>query len=513
MERLIGIKANAEANPDKPAIVDDHEVLTYGELQSRANRLANAFWETGIRADDKVAILLHNSARPLEAVSALGRIGAVPVSINYRFKAQEILYIVNQSDSRALVLGDEFLPAVLPIKDQFEKIEQCVVVRQPGRETPPAPFLDYEDLIAKAPDSDPPGGPPDGVSSSLIYTSGTTGRPRGCFKSSRRRLATLLYYVDLYGLVPDDIHLTVCPLYHSAAYAFSHMALMIGNTLVVQGHFDPLGTLHAMKTHAVTTTFMVPTQINRIVSLRPQDVADFRPTGLRTLVVAAAPFPFPLKKKAVEFFGEGKMYEFYGATELSMNTLLIPSEQLEKPGSCGQAIPGNQILLLGEHGKPVPTGEVGEVYVKSDYLLDYYYKMPQETARGFRDGHFSVGDLARMDEDGYYYIVDRKVDMVISGGVNIYPVEIEACLHRHPKIYDAAVIGVEDEEWGERLVAFIVLKEGQALTPEEVQGHVALHLAGYKKPREVFFVKELPYSAQGKLLKRELKSLYKQGGL
>jgi acyl-CoA synthetase (AMP-forming)/AMP-acid ligase II len=319
--------------------------------------------------------------------------------------------------------------------------------------------------------------------------------------------------VDLYGLVPEDIHLTVCPLYHSAAYAFSHMALMIGNTLVVQGHFDPLETLRAMRSHAVTTTFMVPTQINRIVSLPPRQLEDLKPTGLRAMVVAAAPFPFPLKKKAVEFFGEGRMYEFYGATELSMNTLLKPSEQLERPGSCGRAIPGNQILLLDEQGEPVPTGEVGEVYVKNNHLLDYYYKMPQETARGFRDGHFSVGDLARMDEDGYYYIVDRKVDMVISGGVNIYPVEIEACLHRHPKIYDAAVIGVEDEEWGERLVAFIVPKEGQDLSAEEVQGHVSQHLAGYKKPREVFFVKDLPYSAQGKLLKRELKSLYKRGRL
>ncbi|MGQ9655121.1 MAG: class I adenylate-forming enzyme family protein, partial [Thermodesulfobacteriota bacterium] len=155
------------------------------------------------------------------------------------------------------------------------------------------------------------------------------------------------------------------------------------------------------------------------------------------------------------------------------------------------------------------VGEVGELFVKNDYLLDEYYKMPEETARGFRNGYFSVGDLARVDEDGYYYIIDRKVDMIISGGVNIYPVEIEACLHRHPKIYDAAVIGVEDPDWGERLVAYIVPKEGEEMSAEEVRWYVSSNLADYKKPREVFFLKELPYSPQGKLLKRELKALYK----
>jgi acyl-CoA synthetase (AMP-forming)/AMP-acid ligase II len=509
MERRIGIKPHAEDHPHKPAILDPRGTLTYAQLFQRINRLANAFLAMGIRPDDKVSLLLDNSAKPLEAINALGRIGAVPVSINYRFKGQEILYIAAHSDSRAMVLDEAFLPAVAPIVDRLPQVRHWVLVRPSSWGSPPHPFLDYEELIASGVDGEPAGGPPDGVSSSLIYTSGTTGPPKGCFKSSRRRLSTLLHYMDLYHLVPEDVHLAVCPLYHAAPYAFSHMAVLLGNTLVIQNHFDPTETLRVMKAHAVTTTFMVPTQIHRIVNLPQEERDGLRPSTLRTLVVAAAPFPFPVKRKAVAFFGGEVMYEFYGATELSMNTLLTPGEQLRKPGSCGRAISGNDIRLLDEEGKPVPVGQVGELYVKNDHLLDGYYKMEEETARCFRDGYFTVGDLARVDEEGYYFIVDRKVDMVISGGVNIYPLEIELCLHRHPKVFDAAVIGVEDPDWGERLVAFIVARPGEVLTPEEVKGHVSAHLADYKKPREVFFVEELPYSAQGKLLKRELKARYK----
>lgn len=509
MTRRIGIKAHAEAEPEKPAIVDDEGALNYAELHARVNRLANAFLELGVRLEDKIAVLLHNSAKPLEVFSALGKIGAVPVAINYHFKGEEIVYIANQSDSKALVFGQEFVPIVLPIQDRLERVEHYIVVNDRKTEKPFGPFSDYEDMVAQSSEKEPEGGPPDGVSSSLIYTSGTTGRPKGCFKTSRRRLATLLYYIDLYGFVPEDVHFTVCPVYHSAPYAYSLMALLIGNTLVIHRHFDPLESLLAINKHGITTTFMVPTQINRIVNLPPDQLEQLRPTSLRVVVVAAAPFPFPLKRKAVEFFGEGKLYEFYGATEQSMNTILYPEEQLEKPGSCGRAIPGNDILLLDEHGNPVPAGEVGEVFVKNDYLLDCYYKMEEETARSFRNGYFSVGDLARVDEDGYYYVVDRKVDMVISGGVNIYPVEIEECLYRHPKVYDAAVIGVEDADWGERLVAYIVLKEGEEMSVDGVQRYVSEWLADYKKPKEVYFVNELPYSAQGKLLKRELKARYK----
>jgi acyl-CoA synthetase (AMP-forming)/AMP-acid ligase II len=508
MTTPLGIRAHAEATPEKTALIDAEKILTYGELHARVNRLANAFQDLGIGPDDKVSTLFHNSGRMLEAVSALGKIGAVPVALNYRFKGDEIEYVVNQSDSQVLVFGQEFAPTLRPIAERLQNVRHYVVVGDAAVEGPFDPLHRFEDLVEQSRETEPEGGPPDGVSSSLIYTSGTTGHPKGCFKTSRKRLATLQYYIDLYGLVHEDVHLVTCPMYHSAPYAFSVMALLLGNTVIIHRRYNPVATLRSMRKHRVTSTFMVPTQVNRIVNLAPEQTEGLRPDSLRVLVVAAAPFPFPLKAKGVEFFGEGKLYEFYGATETSMNTLLYPQEQLAKPGSCGRAIPGNEILLLDDQGNPVPTGESGELYVKNDYLLDSYYKMPEETAKSLKDGYFSVGDVARMDEEGYYYILDRKVDMVISGGVNIYPVEIDECLYKHPKIYDAAVIGVKDDDWGERLVAYILLKEGEVMTEAEVQSYVAAHLADYKKPREVYFVEELPYSAQGKLLKRQLKAEY-----
>jgi acyl-CoA synthetase (AMP-forming)/AMP-acid ligase II len=512
MERRLGIRAHAEHDPQRPAIMDDNGTLTYGELHLRVNRLSNALWRLGIRPDEKVSVLLHNSARPLEVSSALGKIGAVPVAINYRFKSEEILYIVNHSDSKAMVVGEEFLQVVEPALNEMDHLEFLIIVGE-GKEVPalPLPCYPYEEIIVASSEDEPPGGPPDGVSSSLIYTSGTTGRPKGCYKTSRRRLKTLIFYADLFGLVSEDVHLTVCPFYHSAPNAFSLMALLLGNILVIKGHFDPVETLMAMQKYRVTTTFMVPTQINRIVNL-PEGLRErLRPSHLRVLIVAAAPFPFPLKKEAVAYFGTDVLYEFYGATEQSVNTILYPHEQLLKPGSCGRAVEGNDIKLLDEQGRPVAVGEVGEFFVKNEYLMDCYYKMPVETAGAIRDGYCSVGDLARMDEEGYYYIIDRKVDMVISGGVNIYPVEIEECLYRHPKVYDAAVIGVPDEQWGERLVAFIVPKEGLRPTSQEILEYLSEHLADYKRPREVYFVRELPYSPQGKVLKRQLRDSYSRG--
>ena len=503
----LGIPIHAAAQPDKIAIVDDEGKITFRELQSRVNRWANAFRDLGVGPDDKVSVLLHNSGRFLEAVTALGKLGATPVAINYRFKSEEVLYVANHSESKVLVFGPEFLPVIAPIQKRLEGVRHLVVTGDLG-EPPPFAVRRHTDLLAASSEAEPQGGPADGVSASLIYTSGTTGRSKGCFKTSRRRLATLLQYIDLYNLTPDDVHLLTCPIYHSAPYAFGVMSLLLGNTVIIHSRFDPLLALQEMNPYKVTTAFMVPTQFNRIVNLPAEQRAALRPTHLRVLVVGAAPIPFPLKAKTVEFFGEGKLYEFYGATETGMNTLLYPHEQLTKPGSCGRAIPGNDIRLLDEKGNEVPQGEIGELFVKSDLLLDGYYKMPEETAKRFRDGYFSVGDLARVDEDGYYYILDRKVDMVISGGVNIYPVEIEELLYRHPKIYDAAVIGVKDEDWGERLVAYVVLKEGQAMTAAEVQAYVGEHLADYKKPREVHFAEALPYSPQGKLLKRELRRQY-----
>ncbi|MBW2561816.1 MAG: AMP-binding protein, partial [Deltaproteobacteria bacterium] len=262
--------------------------------------------------------------------------------------------------------------------------------------------------------------------------------------------------------------------------------------------------------YKVTTVWVVPTMLNRILNLPEEVRVRYDISSLKSITVGGESFPFPLKERAVEFVGEGKIFEFFGGTEISCVCYMRPEDQLKKPGSCGKPTMGNEIVLLDENKNEVPVGEVGIMYVKSPFLLDEYYKNPEATKANYHNGYFTVGDMARVDEDGFYYILDRAVDMIISGGVNIYPAEIEEILYRHPDIFDAAIIGVPDPDWGERIVAQVVPKVDAQLTEQDVKDYVGENLASYKKPREVYFVEELPYSSSGKLLKRVLREEYKQ---
>ena len=237
-------------------------------------------------------------------------------------------------------------------------------------------------------------------------------------------------------------------------------------------------------------------------------LARYDLSSMKRLIVGAAPFPVELRRRTMELFPNPCLYEFYGATETGVNTIIGPEEHLRKPGSCGRATPGNEIRILDDEGKEVPVGEVGTLYFRNPILISRYHKNQKATQESLRDGYFTVGDMARVDEDGYYFIVDRKKDMIISGGVNIYPAEIEIELHRHPAVYDCAVIGVPNEEWGEEVKALVQLKPGARATAEELQEFLGQRLADYKRPRSVDFVDELPYNPTGKLLKRELRRRY-----
>jgi len=513
MER-IGIKTHVAATPEKIAFIEsDGTTLTYHQLNLRINKLANAFKSLGIGSGDHVSVLLFNSGRILEVMNALGKIGAVPVGISYQFKEEELAYVVNHSDSKAIVFSDKHSELIASSKDRFHSIVRGGFIMLNSTKGQSFPGVnDFESLIEAADGTEPQGGQGHGISSSLIYTSGTTGRPKGVLKGYSKRLNVLLTVSKFFGVHGDDVELITCPLYHAAPYASAQMAVLYGNTVVFMEHFDPLETLKAIERYSVTSCFMVPTQLNRIMKLPVEELLPLNLSSLKRIVVSGAPFPYPLKRKCMDFFGE-IFYEYLGSTETSLISLLCPSEQIEKEGSCGRPPPGVDILILDQNRQPVPAGEVGEIFVKSDAILDCYYKNPEATERGFYNGYFSVADVGRLDEEGFLYITDRKVDMVISGGVNIYPVEIEQCLFQHPKICDAAVIGVPDEVWGEKLVAFVKLNEGEKMTAEELQAYIKQNLAGFKCPKEVYFVKELPYNAIGKLLKRDLKKKYIEGGI
>lgn len=502
----IGIATHAKRVPDRAALIMNDRVLTFEELDRRTNALANALLQLGIEPGDRISILMHNSPEIMQAWGAAGKAALIPIALNYRFKEDELAYIINDSESKALIYGQEFERVVNASRPKLT-IPPLVYICLGGSSSPDV--LDLDEMIRKAPDA-PPQIETDsrGVAPSLVYTSGTTGRPKGVFKKSRNRLNTLLGYAYIFESTYDDTHLVAGPLYHAAPYAWAAYSLILGNTIVIMPRFDAQEFLRLIQEHRVTTMWVVPTMLNRVLNLPPKVREGYDISSVRAMTVGGESFPFPLVKKAVEYFGEGKIFEFFGSTETSCVTYMRPEDQLRKPGSCGKPAMGCDIKLLDENRNEVPVGEPGIMYVRSEFLLDGYYKNPQATRENYHNDYFTVGDIARVDEEGYYYIVDRSVDMIISGGVNIYPAEIEEVLYGHPDLFDASIIGLQDPEWGEKVVAYVVKKKNADIRKEDIIDYVGERLASYKKPKEVIFVDEIPYSPSGKQLKRVLREKY-----
>lgn len=346
------------------------------------------------------------------------------------------------------------------------------------------------------------------VPPTLAYTSGTTGKPKGVFRTGAKRFDYLMWQADLCGARHDDVHLVAGPIYHAAPFAWGAFSLLLGNKVVIMPRFEAETFLRLVSEHKVGTTFMVPTMMRRLLNLPDEVRRKYDISSLRSITIAGEPFPYAIKKRCIEYFGEGKLFEFYGGTEIGVATHLKPEDQLRKPGSCGQTLEDIDILVLDDERREVPVGEVGNFYVKSPFLLDGYHNNPAATAANFYNDYFTVGDMGYVDEEGYYYLVDRAVDMIISGGVNIYPAEIEEVLYQHKGILAATVIGVPDSAWGEKVIACIVRHPGADLTAEQVIDHVGGNLATYKRPKEVIFLEELPLSTTGKVLKRELRRRY-----
>ncbi len=505
----IGITANAKRTPDRVALVMGDAVVTFGELDRKTNALANALLQLGIKPGDRISILLHNSPEILQAWSAAGKASITPIALNYRFKEDELAYIINDSGSKALIYGHEFETVVEATRPKLD-VPHIIYICLGGSQV--RGVVDLEEMINKAPDT-PPRADMDsrGVAASLVYTSGTTGRPKGVFRRSKNRLNSLLGYAHTFETTHDDTHLVAGPLYHSAPYAWAAFSLILGNTIVIMPRFDAEEFLHLIQKHRVTTMWVVPTMLNRVLDLPSEVKEAYDTSSIRVITVGGESFPFPLVKKAVGYFGEGKIFEFFGSTETSCVTYMRPEDQLRKPGSCGKPSMGCDIKLLDKNRKEVPVGEPGIMYVKSEFVLEEYYKNPEATQENYHNDYFTVGDIGRVDQEGYYYIVDRAVDMIISGGVNIYPAEIEEVLYGHPDLFDVSIIGVPDPDWGEKIVAYVVKKENAQICKEDIVKYVEQRLASYKKPKEVIFVDEIPYSPSGKQLKRVLRERFVNG--
>ncbi len=506
----------AERLGDKPALIDDRpnaEICqwTFAELEANANRLARVFVEHGIEPGDKVVWCGRNSKWPVACGHAARKAGAVSVPLNYRLTAEEAAYVVDNSDAKIVFVDAEYAPLLRRVRRETPRVAHVIVFdgAPDAGQLEAAALLEGADPAPLAVAADP------SVTGTMIYTSGTTGKPKGAVRTGAGDPRQLEESMRLYDWRPDDVYLTTGPLYHSGPSGFLGLAHLLGNTAVLQRVFDAEDWLRLLDTHAVTVTFSAPTPIRRICQLPDDVLGAYRRDRLRIMVANAAPWSYALKLAYLERFPENSLFEVYGSTELGVNTIMTPPFQRAKPGSCGQPAPGVEIRLYAEDGGVVEEPHTpGELYVRTLSQFTTYYKAHDKYLEDRRDGWQTVGDIAYFDEDGFYYICDRKKDMIISGGVNIYPAEVEHALELHPDILEAAVFGIPSEEWGESVHAVVVARPGAGLDTAAVQAFGREHLAGYKIPRSVAFTGEIPKTGSGKILKRELRVPFwrEQGG-
>jgi long-chain acyl-CoA synthetase len=494
-----GLLAHARARPDHIALRQGEQTRTYAELDDRARRVAHALAALGVRRGDRVAVMVPNSFEFFEVIHGCGRLGAVVVPVNIHFKADEAGWVVTDSGAAAVVVAENLQPALAGVPD----VPRLVV----------GPGGDYEAAMAGAPDRDevePLEAVGDGWPTIMAYTSGTTGRPKGVAIGEddfRRRAAGVAASGERWGFGTDDVHLLVGPSYHMGPLFWSQMHLAFGGSVVIMPKWDARECLELIQHWRVTNVHMVPANFTRILELPESTRNGYDLSSLKIVVHAAAPCPVPLKRAFMEFVGADKVWEYFGASE-GGGTVISPQEWLEHPGSVGRPFPGNEFQIVDDDGNVLPSGEVGTIYAKPAASSFEYHNDPEKTASSHRGQWFTVGDAGYLDEDGYLYLTDRKSDMVISGGVNIYPREVEDALHQHPEVVDCAVLGVPDDKWGEIIYAVVQRPDGSSLGADGVVAWCREKLADYKRPRVVEFVDELPRDPNGKVRKPKLREAW-----
>jgi fatty-acyl-CoA synthase/long-chain acyl-CoA synthetase len=502
---------HATANPSKPAVIDDRPGAallrwSYAELEERANRLANMLALHGVEPRDRVVWCGPNSPGVVLVTHAARKIAATAVPLNYRFTPDEAAYVVDNCDAVFAWVDAEQAGLFAEIRSRCPKLREVAIFG--GR--PGAGQQDGEQLLAGVSAAPPPR--PDAEPQTMIYTSGTTGHPKGAVRSGIGDPEQVRALTGFIGYRPDDVYLSTGPLYHSGPGGFMGLAYAFGQTVVLQRKFDAEDWLRLVHTHRVTSTFSAPTPIRMVCSLPDEVKRRYERGSMRVMIANAAPWSFALKQQYVRDFPPESLWEVYGSTELGVDTILRPEDQLRKPGSCGKPAPMVEIVLFDDDGKPVTKPNVpGELYVRSRSVLTTYHKAHDKYEADTRGDYHTVGDVAYFDDEGFYYICDRKKDMIISGGMNIYPAEIEAALEAHPDVYDAAVFGIPSEQWGEAVHAVVVPRPGAQLDEAAVIAHARAHLAGYKLPRSVSFATELPRTGSGKILKRTLREPFWAG--
>jgi acyl-CoA synthetase (AMP-forming)/AMP-acid ligase II len=509
------LAVHAEARGDAVAVIVDDSggarpsTTTFRELNAMVNQLAHGLLASGAQRGERLVWCGPNSLEALVTIHAARKLGLVAVPLSYRFNAEEMAYVVDNSDATIVVADAEYAGEAESARSEMQKVRTFVSFGGPAL----AGWDDWSSVLTGQSDAEPPPVDTSEAGAAMIYTSGTTGKPKGALRTSSDRALVFALLAELDLLHENAVHLTTGPLYHSGPLAFASLSHTLGAPIVVLRKFDPIAWIRLVREHRVTNTFSAPTQLKRIVSLPAEELARADMNSMICLIANAAPVPYALKEEIFEKLGTTFLFEVYGSTELGVDTVLKPEDQLRKPGSCGKPYGGVRMRIVREDGTDAPLGEPGELFVSTTLAMDGYHETTEQLTElaGSESGWKSVGDVAYLDDEGYVYICDRKKDMIISGGVNIYPAEIEAVLYRHPQVLDVAVFGIPDDEWGERVHAIVQAKAGETIDLDELRAFAEQHLGGYKRPRAYELRDSLPRTDSGKLLKRVLRDEYWQG--
>jgi len=506
------LKLNAKKFPNTVAMKDRERSFTYPEINRRVNQLAHSILAMGLKKGDKIAVFMENSVEIIEVFLATAKTGIIIVPINFRLLSADVEYIANNSDAKAMIVDAEFAAVIDPIKNQLTRIspQHFIAVGEA-----PKGYRSYEDLIAGASSEEPECDVRPEDTWILIYTSGTTGKPKGVVRTHESHIAFYLINAIDFGFSEHDNCMNVMPLCHINSTFFTFMFLYIGASVYIHParSFRPEEILEIVEREKITFISLIPTHYNLILNVdaesKKRDVSS-----IRKLLCSSAPVRKSMKLAIMDFFKGVELYEAYGSTEAGIVSVLKPEYQMKKLGSIGFESLGTEFIkILDENGGEVPTGEVGELYSRGPMLFSEYYKLPEKTAASFRNGWFSAGDMARRDEDGFFQIVDRKDNMIITGGEHVYPTEVEEAVASHECVFDCAVVGLPDEKWGEKVAAVVITRPGvdkDSITDEDIKRCCQDKLAGYKRPKEVIFIDadEMPRTPTGKILHRKLRDKF-----
>ena len=487
-----GAAAAAIRHPDETMIIDELGELTFSEVHQRSNRLARALAKQGVREGDGVAIMARNHRGFVDAVLAVSKLGANALFMNTMFAGPQLVGVIEREDPRALIYDEEFADLLSGIEVEMMRF---VAWDQDGSTDDES----LESLIAGE-DDDSDLKPTETSSKFVVLTSGTTGTPKGAQRGQPDTLGPIAALLSVIPLKARETTMIAAPLFHSWGFAHFSIGLSLSSTYVLRRKFDPEGTLKAVADTKATTLIVVPVMMQRILELPEETIEKYDLSSLKATCASGSALPGPLATKWMDATGDN-LYNLYGSTEVAWATIATPADLRAAPGTAGRIPHGTMLKIVDENGEELPPGETGRIFVGNEMKFEGY------TGGGNKeilDGLLSSGDVGHLDEEGRLFIDGRDDEMIVSGGENVFPREVEDLLAEHDAVREVAVIGVDDDEYGQRLKAFVVLSDGASLDEQEAKGYVKSNLAGYKVPREIEFIDELPRNATGKVLKREL---------